>query len=462
VAVGRLRRAVRAAPPVTRLAVVGALAAAVVTGSFVAGVQAASVPGAVHAPDGRVLPQMDGHWVPTWVAAPQLTETANLPPAPFTQDNLVFDNSTLRQTVHATIGGQQIRLRFSNAYGGTDLPITAVSVALPAGGQAGVSAIQPGTLQAVTFDRQPGVDIPVGAQAVSDPLDFRVVRGSNLTVTMYLATGQASDDITSHPGSRTTSYMVTGNELDDQDLAGAASVAHWYFLSGAEVWSMPSSAAVAVLGDSLTDGRGSDTNGNDRWPDDLFARLQENPATSGVAVLNQGIGGNRVLNDSLGPNALARLDRDVLAQSGVKWLIVYEGVNDIGTADATEAAQKQVAADLIMAYQQIITRAHALGIRVYGATITPFGGNTSYDDPQGLREQARQTVNEWIRTSHAFDAVLDFDAVVRDPANPRQILPAYDSGDYLHLDPAGYQALAASIPTSLFQQGPLPWGFGFQ
>jgi lysophospholipase L1-like esterase len=272
----------------------------------------------------------------------------------------------------------------------------------------------------------------------------------------------AGNNITSHPGSRTTSYMVAGNHVGDENLAGAASVAHWYFLSGAEVWSRPATAAVAIVGDSLTDGRGSTTNGNDRWPDQLFTRLRSIPDTSGVAVLNQGLGGNRVLNDGLGPNVLARLDRDVLAQSGVKWLIVFEGVNDIGTADPTEAAQKQVAANLIAAYQQIITRAHALGIRVFGATITPFGGNAGYDDPQGLREAARQTVNQWIRTSHKFDAVLDFDRAARDPANPRQILPSFDSGDHLHLNPAGYQALADAVPASPFRPAPLPWGFGFR
>jgi lysophospholipase L1-like esterase len=404
---------------------------------------------------------MNGHWADTWVAAPQLTEPGNMPPPPFTQNNLVFANSTLRQTIHVTVGGRQMRLRFSDAYGGTDLPITTVSVALPAGGQAGVSAIQPGTSQAVTFDGRPSVDIPVGAQAVSDPLDFAVATGSNLTVTIYLAAGQASTNITSHPGSRTTSYMVAGNHVNDADLTGAVSVAHWYFLSGAEVWARPATAAVAVLGDSLTDGRGSTTNGNDRWTDQLFARLHAGPATAGVAVLNQGLGGNRVLHDGLGPNVLARLDRDVLAQSGVKWLIVFEGVNDIGTASATDAGQKQVAADLIAAYQQIITRAHALGIRVYGATITPFGGNAMYDDPQGLRETTRQTVNDWIRTGHQFDAVLDFDRAVRDPANPRQILPSFDNGDHLHLNPAGYHAIADAVPARLFSQTPLPWAFGF-
>ena len=412
-------------------------------------------------PGGEVSPEMNGHWIDTWVAAPQLTEPSNMPPPPFTQVNLVFADSTIRETIHVTLGGQQVRLRFSNAYGGADLPITAVSVALPIDGQAGVSAIQPGTSQPVTFDGQAGVDIPAGAQAVSDPLDFDLALGSNLTVTMYLAAGQASNDITSHPGSRTTSYMVAGNHVGDENLAGAASVAHWYFLSGAEVWSRPANAAAAIVGDSLTDGRGSTTNGNDRWPDQLFTRLRSIPDASGVAVLNQGLGGNRVLNDGLGPNVLARLDRDVLAQSGVKWLIVFEGVNDIGTADPTEAAQKQVAANLIAAYQQIITRAHALGIRVFGATITPFGGNAGYDDPQGLREAARQTVNQWIRTSHKFDAVLDFDRAVRDPANPRRILPSFDNGDHLHLNPAGYQALADAVPASPFRKAPLPWGFGF-
>jgi lysophospholipase L1-like esterase len=392
-------------------------------------------------------PSAPGHWLGTWTAAPQLTEPANMPPPPFTQGNEVLADSTLRQTVHVTVGGPRIRLRFSNAYGGTDLPITMVSVALPLGGQAGVSAIRAGTSRAVTFGGRSAIDIPVGAQMVSDPLDFPVAAGSNLTVTIYLAAGQASADITSHPGSRTTSYMLSGNHVDDEDLPGATPVDHWYFLSGVEVRSTGASAAAVMMGDSLTDGRGSTTNGNDRWPDQLFARLQPG---RGVAVLNQALGGNRVLHDGLGPNVLARLDRDVLAQTGVRWLIVFEGVNDIGTAEATDAAQKQVAADLIGAYEQIIVRAHAAGIRVYGATITPFGGNAMYDDPAGDREAARQAVNEWIRTSRQFDAVIDFDRAVRDPANPRQLISSFDSGDHLHLNPAGYQALARAVPLGLF------------
>ncbi|WP_235999364.1 SGNH/GDSL hydrolase family protein [Qaidamihabitans albus] len=392
-----------------------------------------------------------GHWVNTWVSMPQLTEPHNMPPPPFTQDNLVMADSTLRQTVRVSVGGQRMRLRFSNAFGGAALPITAVSVALPARGEAGARAIQPGTSRAVTFNGRSSVVVPTGAQMVSDPLDYPVAPRTNLAVTVYLAEGQASNDITSHPGSRTTSHLLSGSHVEDVDLPGATPTDHWYLLSGIEVRAKRTVAGAVVLGDSLTDGRGSTTNMNDRWPDQLLDRLQSHHRTAGIAVLNQAAGGNRVLNDGLGPNALARLDRDVLAQSGVEWLIVFEGVNDIGTADATEAAQKNVADDLIAAYEQIIVRAHAQGIRAYGATLLPFGGNETYDDPDGRREAARQAVNRWIRTSGRFDAVIDFDAVVRDPANSERLLPAADVGDHLHLNPAGYQMLADAVPARLFR-----------
>ncbi|QLJ03793.1 SGNH/GDSL hydrolase family protein [Streptomyces sp. NEAU-sy36] len=391
-----------------------------------------------------------GHWVNTWTSMPQLTEPGNMPPAPFTQPGRVLADSTVRQTVHVSVGGTHLRLRFSNAFGGAALPITAVSVALPDGGRAGSGAVQAGTTRKVTFDGRSSTVVPVGAEAVSDPLDFDLRAGSNLTVTLYLADGQASDDITSHPGSRTTSYLVNGDHVDDEDLGGAATTAHWYFLSGVEVWSKSTTAAAVVLGDSLTDGRGSTTDGNDRWTDQLLARLRSSPRTAGVAVLNQAAGGNRVLNDGLGPNVLARFDRDVLAQSGVRWLILFEGVNDIGTAAPTEAAQRQTTEDLLAAYDQIVVRAHAQGIPVYGATLTPFGGNTGYDDPNGYREAARQAVNRWIRTSGRFDAVLDFDRAVRDPGQPRRLLPSLDVGDHLHLNPAGYRVLADAVPARLF------------
>jgi lysophospholipase L1-like esterase len=397
---------------------------------------------------------LDGssRWVNSWASMPQLTEPGNMPPAPFTNGELVFADSTVRTTVRSSIGGRRMRLRFSNAFGGVALPITKVSVALPLDGAAGVSAITPGTSRAITFGGQPSVVIPVGAQMVSDPINFDLKPLTNLAVTIYLAEGQASANITSHPGSRTTSYMLAGDHVQDADLAGAASVAHWYFLSGIEVTTKTRTKVTALLGDSLTDGRGSITNANNRWPDQLLDRLHASPRTADIAILNQAAGGNRVLNDGLGPNALARLDRDILAQSGVTSMIVFEGVNDIGTAEATEAAQQRVSAELIRAYDQIIVRAHAQGISVYGATITPFGGNTNYDDPDGFREAARQAVNRWIRTSHHFDAVIDFDAVVRDPAAPRQMQAALEDPDHLHMNPTGYRALADAVPANLLQR----------
>ncbi|GAA3440193.1 SGNH/GDSL hydrolase family protein [Kutzneria kofuensis] len=384
------------------------------------------------------------HWVATWTSMPQLTEASNMPPAPYTQGNQVMVDATLRQTIHVSVGGSRFRLHLNNIFGGAPLPITAASVATPTGGAAGVSGIQAGTAKTVTFGGQKSVTVAVGKETISDPLNVTVPSGSNLTVTLYLAQGQASSHITSHPGSRTTSYLTKGNHLTDTTLTGTTPVDHWYFLSGLDVWAPPHTGAAVMLGDSLTDGRGSTTNGNDRWPDDLFARLQKRGATADVAVVNEAAGGNAVLSGGLGPTAVSRFDRDVLGQSGVKWLIVFEGVNDLGGNGSPKTAD-----GLIAAYQQFITKAHAAGIKVYGATITPFGGN-SYDDPAGTHEAARQTVNSWIRTSNQFDAVADFDQVVRDPANPSHLRSSYDTGDHLHLNPAGYLALADALPYTLF------------
>lgn len=405
-------------------------------------------PAAAHAD----APRHGRSWVHTWVSMPQLTEPGNLPPAPFTGPSSVLVDATLRQTVHVSVGGRRVRLRFSNAFGGAVLPLTAVTVALPVDGRAGVSAVRPGTVRPVTFSGRPATVVPVGAQVVSDPVDLAVPPGANLTVTAYLATGQASTSVTSHPGSRTTSYLLAGDHHDALDLPGSTPVDHWYFLSGVEADAPDGTAAAVVVGDSLTDGRGSTTNGNDRWPDQLLARLRSRPAgPNQVAILNQAAGGNRVLRDGLGPNVLARLDRDVLALGKVDRLVVFEGVNDIGTAAATPAGQAQVTDELLAAYEQIVVRAHARDLRVYGATLTPFGGNTGYDDAAGLRESTRATLNGWIRRSGRFDAVLDFDAAVRDPAAPARLLPAFDVGDHLHLSPAGYGALAAAVPLRLFR-----------
>ncbi|WP_433291888.1 SGNH/GDSL hydrolase family protein [Actinoplanes sp. CA-030573] len=404
----------------------------------VLGLGGAAVPAALLGADPAVAHGSRPRWMHTWVAMPQLTEPGNLPPAPFTGATSVLVDTTLRQTVHVTVGGSRLRVRFSNAFGGAALPITSAAVARPAGGRAGVSAIVEGSSRPLTFGGRSSVVVPVGAQVVSDPVDVSVAAGSNLTISIYLASGLASLNLTSHPGSRTTTYLVNGNFVLSPDLSGGASVAHWYVISGVEV--VAGAPAIAIVGDSLTDGRGSTTDGNDRWPDQLFARR---PRT---AVLNQAAGGNRVLNDGLGPNVLARLDRDVLSTSGVDRMLLFEGVNDIGTAEASVAAQKQVVDDLLFAYSQVVLRAHARDIVAYGATITPFGGNTGYDDPGGLREESRQAINAALRRGRIFDEIADFDIAARDPANPRQLDPLYDTGDHLHLNPAGYGALAAAVP----------------
>ncbi|HEX3758540.1 MAG TPA: SGNH/GDSL hydrolase family protein [Kofleriaceae bacterium] len=393
-----------------------------------------------------------GRWADTWVAMPQLTEPGNLPPPPFTTTTGVFLDSTLRQTLHVTVGGSELRVRFSNAFGDTALIITAAHFAVPAGGVVGGSAIRAGSDRTLTFQGRSSVTIPAGAQAVSDPLNLAVSPGDNLAVTIFLAQGQPSLNITSHPGSRTTTFMVAGNHVSDLDLAGATQVDHWYFLSGVQVMTAPATSGAVMLGDSLTDGRGSTTNHNDRWPDQLAVRLRAHRSTDSVAVLNQAAGGNRILNDGLGPNLLARLDRDLLAHSGVRWTIVFEGINDIGTADATADAQRAVGDELIRAYEQIIVRAHDRGIAVYGATLTPMQGSL-YTDTAGLREATRQAVNHWIRTSGRFDAVIDFDRAARDPGNPTIIAPAFDAGDHLHLNPAGYQVLAEAVDLGLFRVG---------
>ncbi|KAF2760519.1 SGNH hydrolase [Pseudovirgaria hyperparasitica] len=396
------------------------------------------------------------HWVDIWTSMPQLTEPGNLPPTPFNGSRTVFSNSTIRQTLRMTLSADQIRIRVTNVFGLTDLLVTAMTVALPANGSAGVAAVQPQTVMPLTFSGSQSIVIPNGALAVSDPIDFLVHSGSMISVSMYLSDGQQGFAITSHPGSRTTSWLTSGNTINDANMTstGLASVAHWYYLSAVEAWLPNTSRAFAIVGDSITDGRGSETDKNNRWPDLLLARMQKQPSTSPIAVLNQAAGGNRVLADGLGPNAQGRIDRDVLSHSGVRYAMLFEGVNDIGSAAATTAAQNAVYSRLLLAYQQLATRIHAFSIPLFAATITPFSAPNStiqpYSDP--LREATRSKVNEWIRTSGVFDRVVDFDAVLRDPRNSTMLDPQYDSGDYLHPNVRGYQALADAFPLELFDR----------
>ena len=285
---------------------------------------------------------------------------------------------------------------------------------------------------------------------ISDPVAFDAPPGSDLAVSMHFDHAPAQQ--TSHPGSRSTSYLVHGDHVSAPDLPGAQTFDHWFNLSGVEIpVARRDESVVVTLGDSITDGHGATTNGNDRWPDDLARRLMEARLTR--SVLNRGIGGGRILLDGLGPNALARFDRDVLAEPGVRTLIILEGINDIGTFDRAgtlpAAAHAHLVAELTAAYAQMVMRAHSAGIKVYGATLTPFADNSTYN-PHPLSEADRVALNDWIRAPGHVDAVIDFDKAIRDPASPDHMTAAYDSGDHLHPSAAGYHAMADAIPLSLF------------
>ena len=386
-------------------------------------------------------------WVGSWVSSQQIPEPRNaLDPAD-------LRDATLRQIVHLTLGGKEVRVRLSNAFGTEPLHVTSAHIARPLSSSTG--SVDVSTDKALTFAGSPDVTIPAGADYVSDPVAFPVAAFSNLAISLYLETAPAQQ--TSHPGSRQTSFLVHGNQVSSVDLLNAKQVDHWYQISGVDVTAPAQAASVVVLGDSITDGRGSTTNGNDRWPDNLARRFQAAAATRMLGVLNAGTGGNRLLQDGLGPSALARFDRDVLAQAGVRTLIVLEGINDVGTLTADHEVSPEEHQSLVLrmtgAYEQIVARGHAYGIRVIGATITPYMGNTGYH-PTPINEADRQAVNAWIRTPGHFDAVVDFDKIVRDPAHPDQLLPAYDSGDHLHPSPAGYRAMADAVPLSLFSHAP--------
>lgn len=370
------------------------------------------------------------HWVGTWGCALQLTETYNQPPYPGLTDN------TLRQVVHVSAKGRHLRFKLSNEYGETPLTLNSVHFALSSGG----SSIDPDSDIVLTFDGMESVTIPAGEKITSDEFHYDLPALSDVAITIYF--GDTPDDVTGHPGSRTTSYLQTGDAVAMDTMPEAVETDHWYYIEGIERLACEHHRSVITLGDSITDGRGSTTNGNNRWPDNLARRLQENLKTRYVSLINQGIGGNAVVSGGLGPTALERFDRDVLDQEGIKWVIVLEGVNDIGGSQ-----DESVAADLIDAYQTFIEKARSEDLLIYGVPILPFGGS-QYDSPE--HEAARQQVNDWIRTSGEFDAVIDLDAAVCDPENQSVLLEEYDSGDHLHLSVEGYQRMANMIDLELF------------
>ena len=374
-------------------------------------------------------------WVGTWSTAPQLVEPHNMPPEPGLTEN------TLRQTVRVSIGGGVVRLRFSNAFSKSPVELKSVAIAQSLEG----SSVDVSTQKTLKFNNNPGIIMAPGGEAFSDPVKFNLKPGSRLAVTIHF--GKTSPDVTGHPGSRTTSFILSGNNISSSGFAGAVKTDHWYVIQGIDVQGNKNSKTIAVLGNSITDGRGSGTNKQNRWTDILSARLLENPDTKNTGVLNLGIGGNCVVRGGLGPTALERFDRDILSQSNVRWLIILEGINDIGSAKTQVEADK-IAAELIAAYDEMINKAHAKGILVYGATILPFAGSF-YDTP--YRQTARDAVNEWIRNSRRFDAVIDFDKIMRNPDDVKTILTDMHDGDFLHPNQAGYRRMGENVNLGLFK-----------
>jgi lysophospholipase L1-like esterase len=382
-----------------------------------------------------------GAWTGSWAASQQLPEPQNS----LAPDDL--RDATLRQIVHVSVGGAAIRIHLSNAFGTQPLHLASVHVARPISPAS--AKIDPTSDRAVTFSGSPDVIIPAGAEYLSDSVAYPVLPLSDLAVSIHLDDAPAQQ--TGHPGSRATSYLVHGDAVAATDLVDAKKFDHWYQFTGVDV--AGGVGAVVALGDSITDGHGATTNGNDRWTDVLAQRLQANEATRGIGVLNEGIGGNHLLTDGLGPNALARFDRDVLAQTGVRWVIVLEGVNDLGgltrLSDPPQEAHAAFVRRMLASYEQIIARAHDAHLRVIGATILPYT-DSDYYHPPASNEADRQVINAWIRAAGHFDAVIDFDKALADPARPNHLNPAYDSGDHLHPSAAGYRAIGELIPLSLF------------
>ncbi len=400
---------------------------------------------------GSERPPHDGALVGTWSTSPFESGALTIP---FVNG---FSNQTIRQIVHVSLGGQAVRLRLTNALG--TRPVTFDSVYL--GIQLSGATLMPRSNRAVSFGGRSGITIAAGAEALSDVVSLRLEPGQNLVVSLFARA--ATGTPTTHGFAFQTNYVADGNvAADEATTAFTTTTTSWYFLDAVDIVALQRNrGAIVALGDSITDGFGSTTDANHRWPDFLAQRLRQGRGPDALGVLNQGIGGNRVLNDSacFGVNAQARLDRDVLTQDGVDFVILLEGINDIGFSafdpsmlppefqPCIQPSPDVSAEQIIAGYQQIIARVHARGATIFGGTLLPFKG-AGYYTPAG--EAKRQAINTWIRTSGEFDGVIDFDRATGDPADPLQLRPAYDSGDHLHPSDAGYEAMANEIDLRLF------------
>ena len=375
----------------------------------------------------------DGHWVGTWGTAPQLVESHNNPPSPG------LGNNSLRQIVQVSIGGEKVRLKLTNEFstGTTEIKAVELSCAKTSGSS---SEIDEASTVSLTFDGKASVSMPAGGKAVSDPIAFRIKDRENVAITIHYGSA-SSTSVSGHPGSRTTSYLKAGNTTD---FSNATKTDHWYNILALEVEAPEEAGAVAILGNSITDGRGSTTNQQNRWADVLSRRLLANGPTQKVGVLNMGIGGNCVLAGGLGPTGANRYQRDLFGQEGVKWIILFEAVNDLGGAQNGVQTAKRI----IDVYKQIIREAHQKGIYVFGATITPFKGNNYYSADH---EKGRSTINKWIRTTKMLDGVIDFDQAVRNPQDTIAMQSQFlFENDWLHLNAKGYETMGGCIDLNLF------------
>lgn len=374
-------------------------------------------------------------WIHTWVSAQQLVEPGNHPPEPG------LERSSLRQRLLLTLGGSSLRFRLSNEYGKAPLEIIAAHVALPENG----ATIHETSGRAITFSGQTKISVGPGETALSDSVTFVVEPQTELAVTLRF--GSVPPDLTGHPGSRTTSFLAREPAVDATRFDGAQTTDHWYVLAGVEVNTNPKARAIVILGDSITDGRGSTTNRNDRYPNILARRLLENESTRHLAVLNQGIGGNRVLTGGLGPCLLERYRRDAIEIEKARYVVIFAGINDLGALDGGSETPPPSASRLVEAFRTIARAAHDRGQLVYGVTLLPYEGSF-YFTQQG--ESERQKFNEFLRTTKDLDACIDFDEVTRDPAAPSRLRSEVDGGDHLHPSARGYEIMGQAISLGLF------------
>ncbi|HLG96149.1 MAG TPA: SGNH/GDSL hydrolase family protein [Bryobacteraceae bacterium] len=390
------------------------------------------------------------HWVGTWSTADVVRPPAPAPapgqPQQPQQAAVTIANQTLRQIVHVSLGGTRARVVLSNVFGTAPLSVGAAEVAI----RQKESNLVAGSSRPLTFGGRASVTIPVGAEMFSDPVNLTIAPMSDFVIDLFLPDDLSRANLTSHFGANQTNYISrTGNFAGAAEFPVVSTTPSWFFLERVEVTAPPQVGALVAFGDSITDGTRSTPNTNSRWPDQLAKRLLAKPGNLG-AVLNAAIAGNRLLSEAVIPfgiNALARFDRDVIAQTGATHVIVLEGINDIGMARQPPGPS---ADDLIAAHEQIVARAHAHGLKIFGATLTPFEG-AAYFTPEG--ELKRESFNKWMRTSKVYDGVIDFDAVVRDPQNPTKMLPRFDSGDHLHPNDAGYEAMGNAIDLKTLEAG---------